>query len=123
MLRFELDRNGAVAWCYVTNMATAWQILRDGGVPLAIVGNGGTPRAAELAHALRTVIDEQPSGRDAEALAAWVFAWHHHWPESFAHELADARDDVLAWAQRNAIDDNRYLKLRRIALERLSRVL
>ncbi|HEX7703522.1 MAG TPA: hypothetical protein VF403_22435 [Kofleriaceae bacterium] len=42
--------------------------------------------------------------------------------EYVATELGDAAEAV-EWAARNAIDDNRYLKLRRIALENLARIL
>ncbi|MEP6865490.1 MAG: hypothetical protein ABJE66_33025 [Deltaproteobacteria bacterium] len=63
------------------------------------------------------------SGREAEALVAWLFAWHQHWPSSFAEEFGDACDDTLACASRAAVDDNRYLKLRRIAIENLSTIL
>ncbi|MEO8846277.1 MAG: hypothetical protein ABI591_00220 [Kofleriaceae bacterium] len=104
-------------------MREAWQILRDGGLPLAVASSGVTRTARELAVAMRAAIAEEPSGRDAEALAAYVFAWHQHWPACFATELGDDAGAVIEWATRNAIDDNRYLKLRRIALENLSRIL
>ena len=52
-----------------------------------------------------------------------MFAWHQHWPDSFASELGDDAEAVVAWATLNAIDENRYLKLRRIALENLARIL
>ena len=104
-------------------MAHAWQILRDGGLPLDLPSSGVAPGAGELAAALRSAIGQGPSGRDAEALAAFVFAWHQHWPASFADALGVDGAAVLAWAAEHAIDDNRYLKLRRIALERLANVL
>jgi len=64
-----------------------------------------------------------PTGRDAEALAAYVFAWHHHWPDSFERELGERGPEVIAWARSAAADDNRYIKLRRIAIERLAEIL
>ncbi len=79
--------------------------------------------ARDLADATQAAIASDPTGRDAEALAAFVFAWHHHWPAVFASEYAGDGDAILAWCARHTIDDNRYLKLRRIALENLSRVL
>jgi len=105
------------------HMRDPWQILRDGGVPLALPVSGTRPGAAELATATRSAITSRPAGRDAEALAAFVFAWHHHWPDSFATELGGDATEIIAWATRHACDDGRYLKLRRIALENLSRVL
>lgn len=104
-------------------MCDVWQILRDGGLPLALERSGVTRTPGELAVATRAAIAEAPGGRDAEALAAFVFAWHQHWPASFATELGGDADAVVGWATRNAIDDNRYLKLRRIALENLSQIL
>ncbi|CAN5461195.1 hypothetical protein BH11MYX1_BH11MYX1_44820 [soil metagenome] len=104
-------------------MREVWQILRDGGLPLAIERSGVTTTPKELAVATRAAIAEAPCGRDAEALAAFVFAWHHHWPASFAIELGGDAEAVVGWAARNAIDDNRYLKLRRIALENLAQIL
>jgi hypothetical protein len=104
-------------------MREVWQILRDGGLPLAIASSGVTRTQSELATATRAAIAEGPIGRDAEALAAYVFAWHQHWPASFASELGDDAEAVIAWATLNAIDENRYLKLRRIALENLARIL
>jgi hypothetical protein len=104
-------------------MGDPWQILRDGGLPLATQSSGSRRSANELACAAREAITSNPNGRDAEALAAFLLAWHQHWATSFTAEyLADA-DVVLAWARDHATDDNRYLKLRRIALENLANVL
>lgn len=104
-------------------MSDAWQILRDGGLPLAIAGSGMARTPEELARATRAAIATRPTGREAEALAAFVFAWHHHWPESFAAELGDGAAAAIEWAARNALDDGRYLKLRRIAIENLAQIL
>lgn len=106
-----------------TQMLDAWQILRDGGLPLAIPRSGERCTSRELARSVRSAIAGSPTGRDAEALAAFIFAWHHHWPQTFATELGADVADVLGWASRSAIDDNRYLKLRRIAIENLARIL
>ncbi|MEO8551615.1 MAG: hypothetical protein ABI678_16670 [Kofleriaceae bacterium] len=101
-------------------MDPAWQILCDGGVPLAVPRSGARPTADELARAALDVIPRATPGREAEALAAFLFAWRHHWPESFAGRLGDTE---LAWAASQLPDDNRYLKLRRIAIEHLSTLL
>jgi len=61
--------------------------------------------------------------REREALAAWLFAWHHGWPSSFARSFGDEAASVEGWAARQFTDDNRYLKLRRIAMANLSSVL
>lgn len=104
-------------------MDGAWQILRDGGLPVAAPRSGTRRSAEQLAAAAKAAISEQPSGRDAEALAAFVLAWCSHWPTSFAAVLGGGTDDVIAWARRHITDDGRYLKLRRIALENLADVL
>jgi hypothetical protein len=100
-----------------------WQILRAGGVPLALPVSELKVRADDLAVAARTVIATQPGERDAEALAAWIFAWQHHWPRSFIASLGVHAAAVTEWAARHARDKDRYLKLRRIALENLARIL
>jgi hypothetical protein len=104
-------------------MVDPWQILRDGGLPLATPTSGSRWSAQELAGAAREAIASNPQGRDAEALAAFLLAWHHHWATSFTGEFRLDGDGVLAWARRHATDDNRYLKLRRIAVENLASVL
>jgi hypothetical protein len=104
-------------------MVDAWQILRDGGLPLATPSTGVRRAAQELATATRVAIGGAAPGREAEALAAFIFAWHQHWPESFANELGADAAAVVAWARCHAVDDGRYIKLRRIALENLSKVL
>ena len=101
-------------------MADAWQILRDAGLPLATPRTERLPSIAELGAAVRAAVAQQPTGREADALAAFVFAWRQHWPTSFE----DACDDtILDWAERNRRDPNRFLKLRRIALANLASVL
>jgi hypothetical protein len=104
-------------------MADAWQILRDGGLPLAMATSGVAPAAHELATALRSAIAEHPSGREAEALVAFVFAWQQHWPSSFSEANGAESQRMVDWASGYAVDDGKYLKLRRIAVENLARIL
>jgi hypothetical protein len=101
-------------------MSDPWQILRDAGLPLALQRSTRTPSLPELGSAVRAAIAQHPDGRDAEALAAFVLAWHQHWPSSFA---TTCTADVLEWADRHRSDPGRYLKLRRIALANLASVL
>jgi hypothetical protein len=104
-------------------MRSPWQILRDGGLPLSIERTGAPTTVNQLAVATRAAVAEHPSGRDGEALAAFVFAWHHHWPRVFEGMFGDAGAALLAWAGQQFSDEGRYLKLRRIAIENLSQVL
>ncbi|HVK83118.1 MAG TPA: hypothetical protein VM513_03375 [Kofleriaceae bacterium] len=104
-------------------MLGPWQILRDGGLPLALPRSGARPSARELADAARAAIASGPSARDADALAAFLLAWEHHWPSSFHAALDRDAVTIAQWARAHTGDENRYLKLRRIALENLSTVL
>lgn len=104
-------------------MVDAWQILRDGGLPLAMRRSDRRSSPGELAAAAQIAIASDPSGREAEALAAFVLAWHQHWPTSFTTAHGAHASEVIAWARDNTHDANRYLKLRRIALENLATVL
>ena len=103
-------------------MTSPWQILRAGGLPLAIEPATERPSEAQLAAAVRAAVAERPAGRDAEALAALIVAWRHHWPAAFARVFVEAAT-LAAWATAQLPDDNRYLKLRRIAIENLSTIL
>jgi len=100
-------------------VADAWQILHDAGLPMARSRTCVSHDAAAIAGAIREVMPAA-SGRDAEALAAFILAWRSHWPTSFASALGEA---VVAWAEGHAIDRGRYIKLRRIAIANLAHVL
>lgn len=101
-------------------MLDPWQLLRDGGLPLATERSGVRPTSSQLAAAIHAAIAEAPTGRDAEALGALIVAWHAHWPSSFADELGPDAPSVIAWADAALHDPDRRLKLRRIAIENLS---
>jgi hypothetical protein len=103
-------------------MDEAWQLLRDGGLPMAMPRRASRPSIDELAQATRIAIASDPTGREAEALAALLLAWHQHWPRSFALAHGADAGAVTEWANRHVVDDNRHLKLRRIALENLADV-
>jgi len=104
-------------------MHSPWQTLRDGGLPLAVDRNGATPTVNELADATRAAVAGNPTGRDGEALAAFIFAWHHHWPRVFQAMFEGDGPRLLTWAEQQFSDDGRYVKLRRIAIENLASVL
>ena len=102
-------------------MPGPWQILRAGGLPLAIATDAPRPSAAALAAAVGQARAEAPTGRDAEALAALVLAWRKHSPAGFAEAFADA-GALEAWAVATLSDDDRLLKLRRLAIAGLAEV-
>lgn len=87
-----------------------------------MAASGSTTSVEELARATLAAVAGAPAGRQAEALAAWIFAWHHHWPDGFRHAFGEG-NELLAWATMQVADTGRYLKLRRIAIENLAQVL
>lgn len=57
---------------------------------------------------------------ERDCLLAWLRAFQHHWAESFERILGDAGHGAIRLLQDSGVDPNRYLKLRRIAIENLS---
>src|SRR5687768_11064725 len=104
-------------------MRDAWQILRDGGLPLATPRSSKGPSVQALAAALREAIAGDPQGREEDALVAFVRAWEHHWPACFRSVFASDAPAISTWAEVRVSDPNRYLKLRRIAVENLASIL
>jgi hypothetical protein len=98
----------------------SWQILRDAGVPLASERGSARPTPAEIRAAVSTVIATAVGPREAEALGAFLLAWRHAWPSSFAATFGAAAASVEGWARHQLTDEDRYLKLRRIAIANLS---
>ncbi len=60
---------------------------------------------------------------ERECLLAWLRGFRQHWPEGFARIVGQVGDDTIARLAVTGFDPNRYLKLRRIAIENLSRML
>jgi hypothetical protein len=105
-------------------MSDAWQVVVAAGVPLGTSRGEPTASPERLAAAAREAVDREPAtAREAEALAAWIAAWLHHWPTSFARLLADDAPRLVQWSADHAGPLDGHVKLRRIAIERLSRVL
>ena len=100
------------------------EILTRAGAPI------GAPRRAprslppddDLRRAVSWLAtDERPL--DPAPFVAWLSAFEHHWPTRF-HALFGTQGAELLSALRGELtDENRYLKLRRIAVENLSGVL
>ena len=72
-----------------------------------------------------TSVTADPGLEPARAvpLLAWLAAWHHHWPARFAQVFGSDGPALLATLADRVDDDNRYLKLRRIAIANLARIL
>lgn len=100
------------------------ELLMAAGVPQGAVRE--TPRALPDPEALREAMFAVASELDDGELTpyvAWLAAWEHHWPASFAEVFGERGAALLARLRPRVPDGNRYLKLRRIAIENLARVL
>ena len=102
-----------------------WAVLGRGGLPLAGRPPGPSPSAEELAAAVRAVhgAPPDPASREADALHAFLLAWRHHWPQSFARSFGADAPALARWTAESGSDVNRLLKLRRIAIEKLATIL
>lgn len=108
-------------------MTRAWERLERAGVPY---GSGGPARPemddlAAVAAAVHEALaaPEQLDSRQRVSLLAWLRAWASSFPTSFRVAFGGRSDEVLARAAAGVNDADRYLKLRRIAREKLLRVL
>ena len=107
-------------------MRDDWELLKTSGLPDgAIRAKPSGPLAADLRAIVARISEDfdrlEPSRR--EPLLAWLKAWKHHWPEQFQRTLGSTGERCLAKLEATPTDPNRYLKLRRIAVENLSRLL
>jgi hypothetical protein len=107
-------------------VASAWEVLVEAGLPDGAV----RPRPCRLDRPrVREAIgylaqhSEALEPRQVEPLLAWLRGWRHHWRESFVTGVGADGERLIARLEARAPDPNRYLKLRRIAVENLSRVL
>jgi len=99
-------------------------LLANAGVPVGpprpaprMLPDDAELRRATLALASRLTAEE------TVPYAAWLGAWEHHWPSRFERVFgAEGRALHARW-RAEIVDPNRYLKLRRIAIENLSGVL
>jgi hypothetical protein len=102
----------------------AWNKLVAAGLP----DGPPRPRPARLDFAaVRCALGDLDEGLldDVQrvTLLAWLQGWQNHWPSSFQRELGIAGDRLRRALTNRAFDANRYLKLRRIAIENLSAAL
>jgi len=107
-------------------MRDDWELLKTSGLPDgAIRAKPSGPLDADLRAVVARMTEDldrlDPSRR--EPLLAWLKAWKHHWPEQFERTLGWVGERCLTKLETTPTDPNRYLKLRRIAVENLSRLL
>lgn len=105
-------------------MESAWRTLHRAGLPLAGERSGEVPDAGEMARCVRALVrSESGTAREREALAAFILAWADQWPRTFARVFVGDSRELVRWAEATATDDDRRIKLRRIAMENLAGVL
>lgn len=105
-------------------MTPSWQVLIEAGVPAGATRRRPAPplRWERVRDALAEVL-AAPETLDApahEALVAWLNALRDHWPSRFRSLVDD--EPVARLENLTARDQDRFLKLRRIAIDHLSRV-
>lgn len=109
------------------HVGDAWERLERAGVPYGHREPSPVEMddVAAVAAAVHEVLaaPERLAPRQRVSLLAWLRAWASSFPTSF-HEAFGARaGEVLARAGDGVDDVDRYLKLRRIAREKLLRAL
>ena len=77
---------------------------------------------AAVREALSSIEVDALSEVQQVVLVAWLEAFRHHWPDRFARDLGDY-EELRNALHRRPLDQNRYLKLRRIAVENLAAAL
>jgi hypothetical protein len=96
--------------------------LPDGAIRSKPAGPlAGDHIRAALANTVERLEDLEPARR--EVLFAWLSGWRHHWPAGFRDTLGLLGERCLTRLAETPVDPNRYLKLRRIAVENLSGLL
>ena len=113
--------------CYYGSVQDPWPLLERGGVPIGAPRrrSGAAPTPAALVQALRAVVasPDELTGRQRDALAAWLCAWASHWPRSYRQAFGEGAEDLRARFEQTATDRGRHVKLRRIALSHLAGIL
>jgi hypothetical protein len=107
-------------------VAVPWKVLVEAGVPDGAVrfepARLNRQDVSQAVHDLAAA-PESIEPRQVEPLLAWLRGWRRHWPGSFGSVLGPEGDRLIACLETRTPDVTRYLKLRRIAVENLSRVL
>lgn len=106
-------------------MREGWKVLLDAGVPFGAIRPAPTrlPEAAVRAAARQLLQSvETLSRRERDALYAWLRGFQRQWPKGFKRVLGHDGKRLLAKLEADPPEPNRYLKLKRIAVENLAGV-
>jgi hypothetical protein len=106
-------------------MSPDWEALCRWGVPHGAIraAPSGSLDPGDLNQVIADLNEARFEELDPtmrECLFAWLRAFRHHWPDRFEQVLGETGTAALAALWDQAADSNRYLKLRRIAVENLS---
>ncbi len=100
------------------------EILMHAGAPV------GAPRPPPTAlpdeRSLRSAMFAAAASLPGEELlpyAAWLGAWHDHWPTRFGEVFGEEGVALYARLRASVQSGDRYVKLRRIAIENLANLL
>lgn len=106
-------------------MREHWKVLVKAGVPHGAIRPPPTRiDEAQVRTAVRELFADVHGleRRERDALHAWLRGFRRHWPKAFERILGADGDRLLATLEDDSLDDNRYLKLKRIAVENLAGV-
>ncbi len=105
-------------------MEDPWKTLAAAGLPEGAIRE--RPASIDFPAVRRALAAINPASLQeshAVILLAYLEGWRHHWPVRYAREIGEAGERLRKPLQRRRIDENRYLKLRRIAVENLATAL
>lgn len=103
-------------------MTDPWKALVDAGAPdgAARPRRSGALDEPRLAAALAAIDPGVLGLVDREIMLAFLAAFSQHWPARFAKVAGERGQAILEQLGAGPVDANRFLKLRRIALENLA---
>lgn len=105
-------------------MEPSWEKLIPMGLPYGPARTRESLRfSGEAVRASLAAISDDFEELDAalrEPLLAWLCAFRQHWRPAWESEVGLVGDRLIEELERRPYDLNRYLKLRRIAIENLS---
>lgn len=104
-------------------MRAHWKVLVEAGVPHGAIRPPPTClNEAQVRTAVRKIFSQVDAleRRERDALHAWLRGFKRHWQKGFERILGDDGDRLLAKLEEDSPEDNRYLKLKRIAVENLA---
>jgi hypothetical protein len=108
-------------------MSNALECLSRVGLPYGAIRPipQGPWNAEEIAIGIHQLADslDQLAPAVRESFLAWLRAFQHHWPDQFVQLLGQYGADLIARLTTLDFDPNRYLKLRRIAIENLAQLI